>query len=61
LLDRSAPYGGGRDWATILPNARLVTVDNAGHIPWIEKPGEVFDALQTFLDGSWPSTAVRLK
>ena len=59
--DRSAPYGGGRDWAAMLPNARLVTVENAGHIPWIEKPGDVFDTLQTFLDGAWPSTAVRLK
>jgi pimeloyl-ACP methyl ester carboxylesterase len=43
--DRSAPYGGGRDWAAMLPNARLVTVTNAGHVPWIEKPGEVFDTL----------------
>ena len=59
--DRSGPYGGGRDWAAMLPNARLVTVENAGHMPWIEKPGEVFDALQTFLDGAWPSTAIRLK
>jgi hypothetical protein len=45
----------------MLPNARLITVENAGHMPWIEKPGEAFDALQTFLDGAWPSTAVRLK
>jgi hypothetical protein len=29
-----------------LPNARLVTVDNAG---------------QTFLDGAWPNSAIRLK
>jgi pimeloyl-ACP methyl ester carboxylesterase len=61
--DRCAPYSGGRDWAAMLPNARLVTVQNAGpgHVPWIEKPGDVFDTLQTFLDGAWPGTAVRLK
>jgi 2-hydroxy-6-oxonona-2,4-dienedioate hydrolase len=59
--DRSAPYGGGRDWAAMLPDARLVTVENAGHMPWIEKAGEVFDALQIFFDGDWPSTAVRLQ
>ena len=59
--DRSGPYGGGRDWAAMLPNARLVTVENAGHMPWIEKPREVFDALQTFLDGAWPNSAIRLK
>src|SRR6266850_5804501 len=29
--DRSAPYGGAREWAMRLPNARLVTVDNAAH------------------------------
>jgi pimeloyl-ACP methyl ester carboxylesterase len=56
--DRSSPYGGGRDWAAMLPNGRLLTVDNAGHMPWIEKPGDVFDAVQTFLDGSWPIAAV---
>jgi pimeloyl-ACP methyl ester carboxylesterase len=59
--DRSAPYGGGRDWAAMLPNARLVTVEDAGHMPWIEKPADVFDTLQTFLDGAWPSAAVRLE
>lgn len=49
--DRSAPYGGGKDWATLLPNARLVTVDNAGHAPWIETPETVFGSIEAFLDG----------
>ncbi len=52
--DRSAPYGGGRDWARMLPNARLLTVDDAGHAPWIEAPGKVFGAIETFLAGAWP-------
>jgi len=39
--DRSAPYGGGRDWAGLLPNARLLTVDRAGHAPWIEARNKV--------------------
>jgi pimeloyl-ACP methyl ester carboxylesterase len=51
--DRSAPYGGGQDWASLLPDARLLTVDNAGHAPWIEAPGQVFDSIRTFLAGSW--------
>ena len=58
--DRSAPYGGGRDWASHLPNARLLTVDNAGHMPWIEAPDQVFHAIETFLSGTWPEAAVRL-
>jgi len=56
--DRSAPYGGGRDWSQLLPNARLLTVDDAGHAPWIERPDLVFGAMRTFLDGSWPSAVV---
>jgi proline iminopeptidase len=52
--DRSAPYGGGLDWAMRLPDARLVTVENAAHAPWIEAPELAFASIQTFLDGAWP-------
>ena len=55
--DRSAPYGGGREWAWRLPNARLLTVDAAGHAPWIESPDIVLPAIATFLDGQWPERA----
>ena len=55
--DRSAPYGGGRDWAAMLPQARLLTIHNAGHAPWIESPIAVFDAVKVFLDGKWPEAA----
>ena len=58
--DRSAPYGGGRDWAMTLPNARLVTIENGGHAPWIEAPDVFFDAVGTFLDGRWPAAAERV-
>jgi proline iminopeptidase len=59
--DRSAPYGGGRDWAMQLPNARLVTVENAAHAPWIEAPDLVFRSIKTFLDGTWPESAEEVK
>lgn len=55
--DRSAPYGGAREWALMLPNARLVTVEHAGHAPWIENPQLVFDSVATFLDGVWPEAS----
>jgi proline iminopeptidase len=58
--DRNAPYGGGRDWATRLPHARLLTVPDAAHAPWIEAPELVFGSIRTFLDGAWPETAERL-
>jgi pimeloyl-ACP methyl ester carboxylesterase len=59
--DRSAAYGGGREWAMLLPNARLVTIDNAGHGPWIEDPGTVFGAIAAFLDGAWPASAEKVE
>jgi proline iminopeptidase len=49
--DRTAPYGGGKDWASLLANARLVTVDDAGHAPWIEAPQPLFASMRTFIDG----------
>lgn len=55
--DRSSAYGAGRDWALHLPNARLVTVDRAAHVPWIEEPELVFGAIETFLGGGWPEMA----
>jgi len=55
--DRSAPYGGGMEWARALPNARLVTVKEGGHFPWVEEPETVFAAIDTFLSGQWPEAA----
>ena len=59
--DRSAAYGGGREWALLLPNARLVTVENAGHAPWVEAPEEVFGSIETFVDGTWPEAAQKVE
>lgn len=55
--DRSAPYGGAREWAMLLPQARLVTVARGGHAPWVEAPQVVFGAIAGFLDGAWPDSA----
>jgi len=55
--DRSAPYGGGREWAMRLGNARLLAVPDAGHAPWIEASGLVFGAIDAFLGGTWPESA----
>jgi pimeloyl-ACP methyl ester carboxylesterase len=59
--DRSAPYGGGRDWAILLPDARLLTVENAAHAPWIEAPELVFGSIKAFFDGAWPEAAEEVK
>ncbi len=59
--DRSAPYGGGREWALLLPNARLVTVNAAAHAPWIEAPERVFGSIEAFLNGAWPEAAEKVE
>jgi pimeloyl-ACP methyl ester carboxylesterase len=58
--DRNAAYGGGLDWARSLPDARLLTVDNAAHVPWIEAPELVFGSVEAFLRGSWPESATKV-
>jgi pimeloyl-ACP methyl ester carboxylesterase len=47
--DRSASYGGARDWVSLLANARLVPVADAGHGPWIEAPETVLATIGEFL------------
>jgi hypothetical protein len=34
-----------------------VTVENAGHAPWIEAPELVFGSIKAFLHGAWPEAA----
>lgn len=58
--DRSAPYGGAREWAMLLPDARLLTVEGAAHAPWIEARERVFSAIEEFLAGEWPPDAERV-
>jgi pimeloyl-ACP methyl ester carboxylesterase len=58
--DRSAAYGAGRDWAMHLGQARLLTVPEGGHAPWIEDPG-VLEAIATFLGGEWPAAAEQVR
>jgi len=58
--DRSAPYGGAREWAMLLPDARLLTVDRAAHAPWLEAPDEVRGPVEMFLGGTWPPVAHRV-
>ncbi len=55
--DRNAPYGAGREWASLLPNARLLTVEGAAHQVFAEYPEVVFGAIRTFLNGKWPNGA----
>jgi proline iminopeptidase len=59
--DRNAPYGGGREWALMLPDARLVTIDGAAHASWIEAPDKVLGAVRSFFNGGWPEGAEKVE
>jgi proline iminopeptidase len=58
--DRNAPYDGGREWARLLPNARLVTIPGAAHASWIDDPGAVFGPIREFVRGDWPPRAEKV-
>jgi proline iminopeptidase len=58
--DRNAPYGSGREWASKLPNARLLTVEGAAHNSWVDAPEIIFPAVREFLNGKWPQAAKKV-
>jgi proline iminopeptidase len=47
-----------REWATALPNARLLLLERVGHFPYLEAPERFFGAVETFVRGGWPDGAV---
>jgi proline iminopeptidase len=49
---------GAEEWIQSFPNARLLSIEGAGHMPWLEQPDVVLGAIETFLGGSWPVGAV---
>jgi hypothetical protein len=48
-------------WGLVLPDARLVSLEDTAQALWIEAPEKVFDAINTFLDGAWPHGAEKVK
>ena len=55
--DRNAPYGSGREWVSMLSNARLLTIPGAAHQSWVDAPEIIFPAIEIFLKGGWPGKA----
>ena len=51
------PLEGAREWATTLPNARLLVLEGVGHFPYLEAPQEFFAAVEEFIGGGWPARA----
>lgn len=51
------PLAASRAWAAALPDARLLVLPHADHLPWIEQPTRFFAAADRFLQGEWPPGA----
>ena len=58
--DRNSPYAAGREWALTLPNARLITVERAGHQVTADAPETVVPAIDEFVAGGWPRRAEKI-
>jgi proline iminopeptidase len=59
-MDRNAPYGAGREWAALLPNARLLTVPGAAHQVWADE-SRVLGWIDEFLAGNWPERTEKIE
>ena len=58
--DRNAPYGAGREWSYLLPEGRLLTIEDAAHHAFAEAREDVMPAVLEFLRGEWPAAAVKV-
>lgn len=47
-------------WTKALPNARLLVINDSGHMTHIEQPDIFFTAVKTFLNGQWPENAIQI-
>lgn len=55
------PIESSEAWASVMPNARLLLMGGAGHLPQVEQPEIFFDAVETFLEGGWPPGAKKVE
>ncbi len=51
------PVAAAREWTKVLPDARLLLLFEADHLPWIEQPERFTAAVDEFLNGDWPRAA----
>jgi pimeloyl-ACP methyl ester carboxylesterase len=52
---------GGRRWAELIPDARLIMLSGAGHLTYVERADRVLPALSRFFAGTWPPEAMQLR
>ncbi len=55
------PIESSEAWAQALPNARLLIIGGAGHIPQVEQPEVFFKAVENFLKGDFPPESKKVQ
>ncbi len=55
------PVESSEAWASAMPNARLLVINGAGHIPQVEQPEIFFKSVETFLKGNFPADAKKVQ
>lgn len=53
----NVPLDATREWAVVMPNARLLLIPDAGHEVFVDQPAAFTAALKQFLRGVFPSAA----
>jgi proline iminopeptidase len=53
----NVPLNSTREWAAVIPNARLLLIPDAGHEFWAEEPAAFIKAAEQFLRGRYPKEA----
>jgi pimeloyl-ACP methyl ester carboxylesterase len=48
------PVAASRAWTQALPDARLLVLSSADHLPWVEQPEQFISAVDQFFRGKWP-------
>lgn len=51
------PLEGSREWVPPGSPSRLLVLDDAGHLPFLEQPEAFFAAVDAFMRGEWPAGA----
>lgn len=57
----AVPLESSREWARLLPDARLLVIRDADHFPYAERPEQFIPAADRFLRGDWPRQAVTVR
>lgn len=55
------PLDATRFWAAHAPRSRLLLIPGAGHRTWLDRPNQLFEAMDYFLRGEWPDGATEVR